>query len=648
MQILKLPIVVLLLSVCAISARAANLFPTNNAGEIWKDPSQPIAARVQNLVARMSLEEKVSQMSCDCAAIPRLSLPAYSHRNECLHGLANGTATVFPEPIGMAATWDPSLVHDEADVIATEGRAKHNDYVAKHDGDSGHRFGVSFYAPNINIFRDPRWGRGQETYGEDPFLTAQFGVAFIRGLQGDDPKYVKAMACAKHFTVHSGPEPERHSLDARPPERDLYETYLPAFEAAVREGHVGSVMGAYSALYGVPDCANHFLLTDLLRNRWGFNGFIVSDGGAIWDIWAQHKYAPTPEAAAAAAVKAGCDLSSGNVEPNRATLRRSAEWSADARGWLHGGEDFGVLTKSVAEGLISEQAIDAAVSRELTARFRLGLFDPPSMVPWSKITMAQNDTSEHRALALKVAEQSIVLLKNDGLLPLRRRKLKRVAVIGPNADSAGMLRGNYDGAASRSTTILEGIKQLAGPNIEITYAPGCPLALKTDGSNTPTPEMTAQAMAAAKSADVVIFVGGLDSSLEEEEANAPKTDFQDFYRGDRTRIELPSPQEALLKELHAAGKPVVFINCSGSAVAMPWEAKNLPAIVQAWYPGEEGGTAVAEALAGDFSPSGKLPLTFYKSVDQIPRFDDYSMKGRTYRYFTREPLYPFGYGLSYT
>ena len=581
-------------------------------------------------------------------AIPRLGIPAYSHRNECLHGAMGSPATVFPQAIGMAATWDVPLVRQEADVIATEARAKHNDYAAKHNGSSTHRFGLSYYTPNINIFRDPRWGRGQETYGEDPFLTAQTAVAFIRGLQGEDPRYIKIMACAKHYAMHSGPEPGRHRLNAKPPERDLYETYLPAFEAAVREGHVGSVMGAYSALYGVPDCANSFLLTDLLRKQWGFDGFVVSDGGAIWDIWAMHKYAPTPEATAAVAVKAGCDLCSGNVQPDRTTLRRSTDWAADARGWLHGGEDYFVLTNAVAQGLISEKEIDTAISRELTARFRLGWFDPPSLVPWSKIGLDQNDTPAHRALALKLAEESIVLLKNDGLLPLNRAKLRRVAVIGPNARAAEMLLGNYHGTPSRSVTILDGIKQVAGPKIEVTYARGCPLALKNDQSNQPSPESTAQAVALAKSADVVIYVGGIDASLEKEEANAAKENFQSFSRGDRTRIELPLVQEDLLQALHTTGKPVVFVNCSGSAMAMPWEAKHLPAIVQAWYPGEEGGTAVAKILFGDINPAGRLPVTFYASTADLPAFDDYSMSNRTYRYFAGKPLFAFGHGLSYT
>ena len=620
---------------------AALKVPVVTGPEIWKDPAQPLAARVQDLMSRLSLEEKASQLMANPPAIPRLGIPAYSHRNECLHGVGGaGIATVFPQAIGMAATWDTPLIHDEADVIATEVRAKHNDYVAKHGGNTGEHFGLNFYSPNINIVRDPRWGRGQETYGEDPFLTAQFAVAFIRGLQGDDPKYVKALACAKHYAVHDGPESERHRFDARPPERDLYETYLPAFEAAVREGHVGSVMGAYSALYGVPDCVNHFLLTDLLRKRWGFHGLVFSDGGAIGDIWAEHKYVATPEEAAAAAVKAGCDVSSGGMGP-----LRPASGTGHANAGIKGGRAFSVLPAAVAKELISEKDIDTAISRELTARFRLGLFDPPSMVPWSNIGIDQNDTPEHQALALKVAEESIVLLKNDGLLPLNRAKLKRIAIIGPNADSVNMLCGSYNGTASHPVTILDGITQIAVTNIEVIYTQGCPLALKTDNSNQPTPEMTTQALATAKSADVVIFVGGIDSTLEKEEG---KEICQGFDRGDRTRIELPPPQEDLLKALQATGKPVVFVNCSGSAMAILWEAEHLPAIVQAWYPGEEGGIAVAEVLFGDVNPAGRLPITFYRSTADLPPFGDYSMSNRTYRYFNGKPLFAFGHGLSFT
>jgi beta-glucosidase len=588
--------------------------------EIWKDAAQPTAARVDDLVRRLSLAEKVQQMRNAAPAIPRLGIPAYDYWNECLHGVARaGTATVFPQAIGMAATWDAPLLHQAADVIATEARAKHNDYAVKHNGDSARYFGLTFWTPNINLFRDPRWGRGQETYGEDPFLTARLGVAFIRGLQGDDPKYMKAMACAKHYAVHSGPELERHRFDVAPSERDFYETYLPQFEAAVREGRVGAVMGAYNSVYGKPACANPLLLTELLRKQWGFDGQVVSDCGAIYDIYANHKFTATPAEAAAAAVKAGDDLCCGT--------------------------DYNSLVRAVKKGLISEKEIDAAVSRVLEARFRLGLFDPPGKVPYAQIPISQNDTSAHEALALKMARESIVLLKNDGLLPLDRAKIKRIAVIGTNASSVAVLLGNYNGTPARPVTILDGIKSVAGTNVQVVYEPACPLALGRDGSGRPDAQTWTKAIAAAWMSDVIIYVGGISPQLEGEEM---KVDYEGFSGGDRTEVELPPVQNELLKALQATGKPVVFVNCSGSAIAMPWAATNLPAILQAWYPGEQGGRAVADILFGDVNPAGRLPVTFYHATADLPAFDDYSMSNRTYRYFNGRPDFVFGHGLSYT
>jgi len=594
--------------------------PAVTGPELWKDAGQPIAMRVNDLVRRLSLAEKVQQMRNAAPAIPRLGIPAYDYWNECLHGVARaGTATVFPQAIGMAATWDAPLLHQAADVIATEARAKHNDYAAKHEGNSARYYGLTFWTPNINIFRDPRWGRGQETYGEDPFLTSRLGVAFIRGLQGDDPQYVKAMACAKHYAVHSGPEPERHRFDVAPSERDFYETYLPHFEAAVREGHVGAVMGAYNSVYGQPACANPLLLTELLRKQWGFDGHVVSDCGAIYDICANHKFTATPEEAAAAAVKAGDDLCCG--------------------------QDYNVLVRAAKDGLISETEIDTAVGRVLAARFRLGLFDPPDKVSYAQIPIAQNDTSAHEALALKLARESIVLLKNDGLLPLDHAKIRRLAVIGANADSVPVLLGNYNGTPARPTTILDGIKQVAGTNVQVVYEPACPLATGRGGTGRPDAQAWTRAISAAWMSDAAIYVGGISPQLEGEEM---KVDYDGFSGGDRTAIELPAAQHELLKALQAAGKPVVFVNCSGSAVAMPWEATNLPAILQAWYPGEQGGRAVAEVLFGDVNPAGRLPVTFYRSTADLPAFDDYSMSNRTYRYFNGRPDFAFGHGLSYT
>lgn len=596
--------------------------PSVDGPEIWKDSNQPLEVRVQDLIRRLSLVEKVHQLRNDTPAIPRLGIPTYDYWSEGLHGVArNGIATVFPQAIGMAATWDLSLIHREGEVIATEGRAKFNEYTRTHNGNSTVNTGLTFWSPNINIFRDPRWGRGQETYGEDTFLTGQTGVAFIRGLQGDDPNYFKAVACAKHFAVHSGPEPSRHTIDVSPPERDFYETYLPHFEMAVREGHVGGFMGAYNSVFGKPACANPLLLTEILRRQWRFDGYVVSDCGAINDIYANHKFVSTPDAAAAVSVKAGCDICCGG--------------------------DFNALIKAVQNHLITEKEIDGALAYALKTRFRLGLFDPPDKVPFSKISIAENDTPEHQALALQAARESIVLLKNDGLLPLDRARIKRIAVIGANGDDVPLLLGNYNGEPSHPITILNGVREIAGAGIQVVYEHGCPLASRRDGQAQVAPESIAAAVDAAKSADVVIYVGGISPQLEGEEMSEANG-YDGFRGGDRTRIELPSVQENFLKTLQATGKPVVFVNCSGSAIAMPWEAANLPAILQVWYPGEQGGRAVAEVLFGDVNPSGRLPVTFYRSTDDLPPFEDYSMKNRTYRYFTGQPLYAFGHGLSYT
>ncbi len=410
--------------------------PAVSGPEIWQDASWPVDARVKDLIRRVSLGEKVQQIRNDTPAVPRLGIPAYDFWSEALHGVArNGIATVFPQAIGMAATWDTTLIHQEGDVISTEGRAKYNEYTRTHNGNSANCSGLTFWSPNINIFRDPRWGRGQETYGEDTFLTGSLAVSFIRGLQGDDPNYYKAVACAKHFAAHSGPESKRHRFDAEPPERDFYETYLPHFEMAVREGHVGGFMGAYNAVYGLPACASPLLLTDILRHQWGFNGYIVSDCGAINDIHANHHFVDSPEAAAAAAVKAGCDICCGS--------------------------DFNALLMAVQKGLITEKDIDGALTYALTTRFRLGLFDPAAKVPFAGITIAANDTPDHEALALQAARESVVLLKNSGLLPLDRSRIKRIAVIGANAISVPMLLGNYNGIPARPVTILDGIKRVA-------------------------------------------------------------------------------------------------------------------------------------------------------------------------------------------
>jgi beta-glucosidase len=604
----------------AFSAAAVRV-PDVKDPPIWRDPSHPIKERATDLIRRMSLAEKVAQLKNAAPAISRLGLPAYDYWNEALHGVANnGNATVFPEPIGGAASWNPGLFHQQGTIIGIEGRAKHNDYATKHNGDSKWWTGLTFWTPNINIFRDPRWGRGQETYGEDPFLTSEIGIEFVKGIQGDDPNYMLAMACAKHYAVHSGPERDRHRFNARVSERDLYETYLPQFERVVREGKVAGVMGAYNAVNDVPACASSFLLDELLRKQWGFDGYVVSDCDAISDIWGpqQHHYVNTPEAAAAAAVKAGCNLCCGG--------------------------DYNALVRAVQQGLVTEPEIDGALYYTLWTRFRLGLFDPAEKVPYSKYTIKDNDTPAHGQVALELARQSLVLLKNDGILPLNRAKLKRIAVIGPNGNSKSMLEGNYHGSASRPITILGGIKELAGTNVDVTFALGSPITTNKaiapwsgqDNTTTrPLAELRAEALSQATNADVIIYVGGITPAQEGEGF-------------DRTTIELPEVQQELVRALHATGKPMIMVNCSGSAMALLWESEHLPALLQAWYPGQAGGRAVAEVLFGAVNPSGHLPVTFYRSTADLPSFTDYAMTNRTYRYFSGKPLYAFGHGLSYT
>ena len=597
----------------------ASVIPDIKEPAIYLNPDQPRGQRVADLVRRMSLKEKVSQIVDSAPPIERLKVPGYNYWNECLHGVARaGNATVFPQAIALAAMWDPVLLRKVADTIATEGRAKNNGARAN-SPNTARYYGLTFWTPNINIFRDPRWGRGQETYGEDPYLTSQLGVAFIEGLQGDDPVYTKAMACAKHYAVHSGPEKLRHVFNVDPSPRDLYETYLPQFEAAVREGKVGAVMSAYNAVYGVPAPASTFLLTDLLRKQWGFDGHVVSDCGAVGDVASNHRYVKTKEEAAATSLKAGTDIECGST--------------------------YSALVGAVNQKLLTVEDIDTALKRVLDARFRLGLFDPPERCKYLNIPSTENDTPAHGEVALEAARRSIVLLKNNGVLPLDKTKLKRIALIGPNADSVNALLGNYHGAPSHPVPLRAGLIAEAGSDIEVTYVPGCPIAAKAGETlNTGTTEFQ-DAVKAAQSADVVIFAGGINAGMESEEM---KTIYEGFDRGDRIRIELPPIQSELLRALQATGKPVVLVNFSGSAIAMPWEAENLSAIVQAWYPGQNGGRAIADVLFGNYNPAGRLPVTFYKSTDDLPDFKDYAMANRTYRYFNGKVLYPFGYGLSYT
>lgn len=739
-----------------IAACSSNKYPYP-----YLNPNLSTEERVNDLVSRMTLEQKVSQMIADAKAIDSLKIPAYHWWNECLHGVGRaGIATVFPQAIGLGATWDTAMIYKVADVISTEARAKHHEFLRNNQ--HGIYQGLTFWSPNINIFRDPRWGRGQETYGEDPYLTGRIGVKFVEGLQGNDPKYFKVISTAKHYAVHSGPEPLRHVFDARVSDQDLWETYLPAFEALMTEAKAYSIMGAYNAFRGEACNASGLLLDTILRKQWGFQGYVVSDCGAVDDIWLAHKQVATQAEAAALSVKRGCDL-------NCETAYLS-------------------LTEAVKKGYISEKEIDVAVKRLFTARFKLGMFDPDDMVPYAKIPISQNDTPEHRELAKKTAAASMVLLKNEAnTLPLDKSKIKTVAVLGPNANDIGVLYGNYNGFSSKPITILDGIKNKLGSSATVLYEKGCPLhdawlvnyetipqsVLSSDGKpglkgeffnnlnmegepvairansliemtevdfnkikglksenisvrwtgkmnvdkegdymiglngddgyrlfidkkrvvdnwNTHAPElksapfkltkgshdikieyfqasggysislvwspsvknnaeyeksMFTKALDIAKTADVIIYAGGISPNMEGEEMGV---DIAGFKGGDRTSLDLPAIQERFLKALKATGKPIVFVMMNGSALSINWENENIPAILEAWYPGEEGGNAVADILFGDYNPAGRLPVTFYKGIDQLPAFEDYNMKNRTYRYFMGDPLYKFGYGLSYT
>lgn len=772
---MKIPFVLLLSALAcfpSLDAQAPKLAP-------YRDPSLPIARRVDDLVSRMTLEEKVRQMQHTAPAIPRLGIPAYDWWNEALHGVArSGVATVFPQAIGMAATWDTGLIRQEGRVIATEARAKYNQ--AQRQDNHSIYFGLTFWSPNINIFRDPRWGRGQETYGEDPFLTAHIGMAFVHGLQGDEPKYLEVVATPKHYVVHSGPEPLRHGFNVNVAPHDLADTYLPAFRATLVDAHADSVMCAYNAVDGVPACASTELLRNILRDDWHFQGYVTSDCGAIGDITFGHHYTSDNEHGSAVAVRAGTDTTCGN--------------------------EYVTLVKAVKDGLIKESEIDTAVKRLFTARMRLGMFDPPDRVPFNRIPFSEDDSPAHRKLALDAARESMVLLKNDGTLPLKS-SVRTIAVIGPNAESLPALEGNYNGVPSHPVLPIDGmLEQFRGkarvlhaqgspyvpelaipaprtlfhpsqdatgsglkaeyfsnadfsgapvlarvdPQIQFDWnaaspAPGVPmeafsvrwtgtlappapgdyrfsvrkfhcyrcevsetvriflddkLVLDSRQANSPRPGagvtstsgftrrpaepsfevhftgtqshrlrveyahssklfgagltlewqppaevLREEALKAAREADVVIAFVGLSPNLEGEEM---PIHVEGFNGGDRTDITLPKVQQDLLEALGATGKPLVVVLMNGSALAVNWAAEHAAAILEAWYPGEAGGTAIAETLAGANNPAGRLPVTFYTSLSQLPPFEDYAMRNRTYRYFHGQPLYGFGYGMSYS
>ncbi len=581
------------------------------------DSDLPLEKRVEDLLHRLTLEEKVSQMVHSSSAIPRLGIPEYNWWNEGLHGVGRaGIATVFPQAIGMAAAFDPALITRVAEAIADEALAKHHEFARQ--GYRRQYQGLNYWSPNVNIFRDPRWGRGQETYGEDPYLTGRLGVAFVKGLQGEDPARPKLVATPKHFAVHSGPEALRHHFDAVVSQKDLRETYLPAFRDCVVEGRAGSVMGAYNRTNGEACCASPTLLQKILREEWGFDGFVASDCGAIVDIYMNHTMVSSPERAAALAVRNGCDLECGHVYPS--------------------------LVQAVAQGLIKEEEIDRALSRLLAARIRLGTFDPPQKDPRAKVPYEKVDCPEHRALALEAARASVVLLKNQGgILPLRK-DISCIAVIGPNAADPEVLLGNYNGTPSRSVTILEGIRQAVSPRTRVMYAKGSEILDKNFIWGEKNDDHFGEALAAADRAEAVIMVMGINNMIEGEEGAARLSQ----WAGDRIRIELPAIQRSLFQAVAAKGKPVILVLMSGSPLAVGEEADASRAVLQAWYPGEEGGTAVADVIFGTCSPFGRLPVTFVKSTDQLPPYTDYAMTGRTYRFMEEEPLYPFGYGLSYT
>jgi len=577
-------------------------------GAKYLDVGVPTEERVADLLSRMTVEEKIGQLRFDAPAIERLGIPRYNCWNEAIHGVAGaGIATVFPQVIGMAATFNTGLIFRVARAIADEARAKHHE--AARRGKRGRFRGLSFWSPNVNIFRDPRWGRGQETYGEDPYLTGKMAVAFIRGLQGDHRHYLRVAACAKHYVVHSGPERLRRRFNAIVSEKDLRETYLPAFRDCVRDGQVEAVMCAYNRVNGEPCCASPTLLKTILRKELEFKGHVVSDCFALWHFNRGPSVVRRLYEAAALALNSGCELNCGIA--------------------------MRFLGKALRRGLVTEARIDEAVSRVLTTRFRLGMFDPPEQCEYQKIPYEVNDCEQHRRLAVEAARQSMVLLRNRGnLLPLAKN-IRSIAVIGPNTDEKRVLYGSYHGTFSRYVTPLNGIRDKIGSVATVRYVRGCTLrgaARREFG----------RAIAAASESDVVVMCLGTSPRYEGEENPFPG------FGDDRWSLDLYPTQQALLEEIHKTGKPVILVLFSGSPFTMEWADNHVPAIIQAWYPGEEGGTALADILFGDYSPGGRLPVTWVRSLDDIPAFADYSMQGRTYRYCEKPPLYPFGYGLSYT
>ncbi|MBQ8596682.1 MAG: glycoside hydrolase family 3 C-terminal domain-containing protein [Lachnospiraceae bacterium] len=583
-----------------------------------KEKTEAFRERAKALVAQMTLEEKALQMMHGAAAIERLGIKSYNWWNEALHGVARaGVATVFPQAIGLAASFDEDMLEEVADAVSTEARAKFN-MQQKYDDTDIYK-GLTFWSPNVNIFRDPRWGRGHETFGEDPYLTSRLGVRFIQGLQGHDENYMKAAACAKHFAVHSGPEDLRHRFDAVATKQDMYETYLPAFKACVQEAKVEAVMGAYNRTNGEPCCGSSTLLQDILRKEWGFEGHVVSDCWAIKDFHEGHMVTSSALESVAMAVENGCDLNCGNL--------------------------FGYVKEAVEKGMLSEERVDEALVNLFTTRMKLGVFDGEGSTPYDDIPYTVVDSKEMRELNLEVAKKCIVLLKNeDNLLPLDKSKIKTIGVIGPNADSRKALVGNYEGTASRYYTISEGIQEYVGDDVRVLVSEGCHLYKGGISGLSKGRDRTSEVQGVCEASDVVVMCLGLDASLEGEEGDTGN----EYGSGDKPNLKLPGRQQEILEIAYASGKPVILVVLAGSAMDLSWADENIPAIVQGWYPGAQGGKAIAEILFGAKNPEGKLPVTFYYSTDELPEFTDYSMKGRTYRYMQTDALYPFGYGLSYS
>ncbi|MBP5280975.1 MAG: glycoside hydrolase family 3 C-terminal domain-containing protein [Lachnospiraceae bacterium] len=583
-----------------------------------KEKVREYRERAKALVAQMTLEEKVGQTLNWAPAVERLGIKAYNWWNEALHGVARaGVATVFPQSIGLAATFDEDFLEEVATAISTEGRAKFN--MQQEYDDTDIYKGLTFWSPNVNIFRDPRWGRGHETFGEDPYLTSRLGVRFIEGLQGHDENYLKAAACAKHFAVHSGPEDIRHSFDAIASKQDMAETYLPAFKACVQEAGVEAVMGAYNRTNGEPCCGSKTLLKDILRDEWGFTGHVTSDCWAIKDFHEGHHVTDTPVESVSLAMNNGCDLNCGNL--------------------------FSYLKQAVEEGMVPESRIDEALVNLFTTRMKLGVFDEKGKNPYDKIGYTEVDTKEHRELNRRAAEKCVVLLKNENnLLPLNKNAIKTVGVIGPNANNRRALVGNYEGTASRYWTILEGIQEYLGDDVRVLASEGCHLCHSKSQGLGQEDDRISEVKGVCANSDVIIACMGLDSGLEGEEGDQGN----EFASGDKPNLNLPGLQQHVLETICSFGKPVVLVLLSGSALAVNWADENVPAILQGWYPGAQGGRAIADIIFGEKNPEGKLPVTFYRSTEELPAFTDYSMKGRTYRYMNGEALYPFGYGLSYT